>query len=164
MYREMMKHKVSAKGVTMAYLVLLLWPVVYFLIVNCFAVLMACTEIIKIEEMNPFFAWTFGPWAVLFLTFPIPLLFSLAVSTCVLIPLMGMVSKFVPGRSFLIGAILIAAILVLPLFFWRSFIDCFGICYIPAISAAETIGWIVSATCLFCANCKSKCNGGPKEP
>ena len=78
---------------------------------------MACTEIIKIKEMNPFFAWTFGPWVVLLLTFPLPLLLSLVVSICVLMPLMAMMSKFVPSRSFLIGAILIAAILVSPLFF-----------------------------------------------
>ena len=116
-YKEIMKHKVSAKGITMAYMVLLLWPIVYFFIVNCFAVIMACTEIIKIKEMNPFFAWTFGPWVVLLLTFPLPLLLSLVVSICVLMPLMAMMSKFVPSRSFLIGAILIAAILVSPLFF-----------------------------------------------
>ena len=115
-----MKHKVSAKGITMAYMVLLLWPIVYFFIVNCFAVIMACTEIIKIKEMNPFFAWTFGPWVVLLLTFPLPLLLSLVVSVCVLMPLMAMMSKFVPSRSFLIGAILIAAILVSPLFFWEK--------------------------------------------
>ncbi len=153
-----MKHEVTAKGVTKAYLVLLLWPIVYFFIVNCFAVLMACTEIIKIEEISPFFIFTFGPWIVLSLAFPFPILLSLVVSACILIPLMGMMSKFVQSRSFLIGAILIAAILASPLFFGRNFIDCFGICYIPAISVAETIGWIVAVMCLLYVNCKEKSN------